>query len=378
MSDPPAPADATDRRLMGLALALGRRNLGRTWPNPSVGAVVVDPAGGRSRIVAQAVTAPGGRPHAEPFALAAAGDAARGATLYVSLEPCSHHGRTPPCADAILAAGIARVVSALEDPNALVAGRGHARLREGGVSVVTGIGAHEAARDHRGHVTRVREGRPALTLKLARTADGFAAAADGSRLMISGEAAGARVHMLRARADAIVVGVATLAADDPGLDVRLPGLAERSPGRVVIDSRLRTPLTSRLVATARSRATWIVCTHAASAEPESRLAATGCEILRAPADEAGRVDLRAALRALAARGLTRLFCEGGPTLADALAAADLVDELVLVTGRDALGRPGLPGLPAVGDRLAAGLAGRLRVAWEERAGPDAIAVYERV
>ncbi len=186
--------EAADRRYMRLALAIGRRHLGQAWPNPSVGAVLVGGPPGSERILAQGVTQPGGRPHAERVALAAAGEAARGATLYVTLEPCSHHGRTSPCADATIAAGIARVVSAMDDPDPRVAGRGHARLAEAGIAVSVGLMGAEAARDQRGHVSRIVKGRPALFLKLARTADGYAAGGEG-RLMISGPRANAEIHL---------------------------------------------------------------------------------------------------------------------------------------------------------------------------------------
>lgn len=368
-----APDAARDIRLMRLALALGRRNNGRTWPNPSVGAVLLDPRTGA--ILATGITSPGGRPHAEPLALAAAGDRARGATLFVSLEPCSHHGATPPCAEAIVAAGVARVVTALQDPDPRVAGRGHAILRAAGIVVETGRLAAEAERAHRGHLTRVRLGRPAVALKLARTADGYAAGAPGEgRLLISGGAAQARTHRLRAHADAIMVGVSTVAADDPGLDVRLPGLADRSPLPVILDSRLRLPPASRLARAARDRPTWLVATTDADQEAEERLVASGLVVLRVPAAADGRVSLPAALAALAGRGLTRILCEGGPTLADALAAEGLVDEVHLLTGRTRLGRPGLA---ALGPHLAAGLAAGFSLAASESAGEDVVDRYER-
>ncbi len=330
---------AADHRLMGLALALGRRGLGRTWPNPSVGAVVVAPDG---TILATAATAPGGRPHAEPVALAAAGAAARGSTLYVSLEPCSHHGRTPPCAEAIVAAGPARVVTALEDPDPRVAGRGHALLRAAGIAVTVGTRRDEAIHDHRGHLMRARAGRPWVTLKLARTPDGFAGER-GRRLLVTGEGANARTHLLRAQADALLVGIGTVAADDPRLDVRLPGLADRSPIRVVVDPSLRLGAATRLVASAGERALWLLCGLDADPERERRLVEAGAVVLRCPG-EGGLLDPAAALRALGAAGLTRVLCEGGPTLGEALAKARLVDDLVLMTGRTRLGRPGVPAL----------------------------------
>ncbi|WP_407522433.1 bifunctional diaminohydroxyphosphoribosylaminopyrimidine deaminase/5-amino-6-(5-phosphoribosylamino)uracil reductase RibD [Methylobacterium oryzisoli] len=356
---------------MRLALALGRRHLGRTWPNPSVGAVIVAGPPGAERIVAQGVTQPGGRPHAERIALAEAGPAARGATLYVTLEPCSHHGRTAPCADAVIAAGIARVVSAMDDPDPRVAGRGHARLRAAGIAVTVGVLGEEARRDHRGHVARVIENRPALQLKLARTSDGFAAGGP-DRLLITGPLANARVHLLRAHADAIMVGVGTLIADDPELTVRLPGLEGRSPLRVVLDSQLRTPPSARLLGDRRVP-TLILAAEDAPEAAERSLAAAGAEVRRLPG--AGRLALPAALAALARHGLTRIFCEGGPTLADALARDGLIDACLLITGARPLG---MPGLPAVGPHLAALLASNgLRPAGEERVGPDLFTAYER-
>lgn len=367
-------ATRTDERLMGLALAVGRRHLGLTWPNPSVGAVLVDPRDGTARILSQGATAPGGRPHAEPLAIAAAGPAARGATLYVTLEPCSHQGRTPPCVEAIVAAGIARVVTAIADANPLVAGRGHAALRAAGIEVASGVRAAEAGRDHRGHLVRVSEGRPAVTLKLARTADGFAAAREGPRLMITGEPANARTHMRRAQADAILVGQATIAADDPRLDVRLPGLEERRPVRVVIDPRITTPPTCTIVRTAAERPTWVIASEAAAPEAEKRLADLGVVVLRVPVAAGGRVDLAAALRLLGERGLTRVLCEGGPRLAEALSAADLVDEVVLMTSRHRLDRPGLP---ALGADLGRALARRYVQVEREQVGDDLVESYER-
>lgn len=369
MSDTGSAAD--DLRVMRLALALGQRNLGRTWPNPSVGAVVV--AGGR--ILGQGVTAPGGRPHAEPLALAMAGEAARGATLYVSLEPCSHHGRTPPCTDAIRAAGIVRVVTALEDPDPRVAGRGHGLLREAGIAVTTGLLAEEAARDHRGHVTRVTKGRPSLHLKLAQTRDGFAGA-PAERLRITGPIADGAVHLWRAHADAILVGIGTARADDPSLTVRLPGLSDRSPLRVVLDSSLRILPSTTLVRSAREVPTLVITTRRAPVHAKRMLTSFGVEVIAVESDRAGRIDLAAALQALAERGITRICCEGGPQLADALAEADLVDVFTRITGPNVLGGAG--GLPAIGPALAERLAsGHLRAIETRILGPDQAVTYER-
>jgi diaminohydroxyphosphoribosylaminopyrimidine deaminase/5-amino-6-(5-phosphoribosylamino)uracil reductase len=363
-----------DTHFMRLALALGRRGLGTTWPNPSVGAVVVEPRTGR--ILGTGATAPGGRPHGEPLALAAAGDAARGATLYVTLEPCSHYGRTPPCTDAILASGIARVVSAIEDPDPRVAGRGHALLRAGGVTVETGLLRDAAARDHVGHITRVTRGRPALHLKLARTRDGFCAAAGPERLRITGPVADGAVHLWRAHADAILIGIGTARADDPSLTVRLPGLAARSPLRIVLDTHLRLSPASVLARTARDTPTLVLTTRSAPAHAKRALEALGVEVAAVPADAAGGIDLPAALAHLGERGLTRLCSEGGPRLAEALARADLIDACTLVTGPVELGPAG--GLLALGPVLAEALAGdRFREAERLRLGPDAAVTYER-
>src|SRR4030081_3831253 len=238
---------AADQRFMQLALTLGRRGQGRPWPHPAVGAVVVRDG----VIIGRGWTQPGGRPHAEPEALKRAGEAARGATLYVTLEPCSHVGKSPPCTEAIIAAGIARVVSAIEDPNPQVAGQGHAKLRAAGISVDIGLGADEAARDHAGHFRRVRDKRPHVILKLAVSSDDKIGAAGRKPVAISGDAAKARGQLLRAQSEALPVGIGTVRADDPLLTCRLPGMEARSPVRVVLDRALRIPGTSRLVPSAR-------------------------------------------------------------------------------------------------------------------------------
>jgi len=373
--DPGTDAGARfDERFMRMALALGDRHLGMTWPNPSVGALVVAVREGEPRIVGQGVTGFGGRPHAERQALAAAGEAARGATLYVSLEPCAHHGKTPPCVAAIIPAGVARVVTALEDPDPRVSGRGHDRLRAAGVTVTVGVLADEARRSHRGHITRIGQGRPAMTLKLARTADGFASRIEGPRLMITGEAVNGRVHMMRAHADTILVGVGTVLADDPLLTVRLPGLEDCSPVRVVFDSRLRTPLTAQVVIGASQVPTWIVTTEHAPRAAEQILIDHGVEVLRVAADAAGQIDPREALSVLAARGITRVFTEGGPSLADCFARHDLLDEVIVSTNPNSLGEPGRA---AIGPDLREALDRRFRHVSSEMAGVDRMDGYER-
>src|SRR3954467_2433157 len=295
-------AKAADVRFMQLALSLGRRGLGRTWPNPAVGAVIVKDG----VIVGRGWTQPGGRPHAEVEALRQAGEAARGATLYATLEPCSHFGKSPPCADAVIAAGIARVVSAIEDPNPEIAGRGHARLRAAGIAVEVGLLAQEAARDHAGHFRRIRDGRPHVILKLAVSSDDRIAAAGYRPIAITGDAAKARMHLLRAQCDAILVGIGTVLSDDPLLTCRLPGMAAQSPVRVVLDRNLRISGSSRLVQTARETPLWIVTSSTAEAAAAMKLGAAGAQVIRVSiAHGLPGLDLNAVLRALAERGITR-------------------------------------------------------------------------
>ncbi len=344
----PVSAEAWDSRFMAAALAFGRRNIGQTWPNPAVGALVVSDAHANPFVVGRGATEIGGRPHAETQALDAAGDKAKGATMYVTLEPCAHHGSTAPCADAILQARIARVVVALEDPNPTVGGKGIAALRAGGVKVELGVGREAASFAHAGHLRRIREGRPQVILKLAVSADGKSALEGRRPIMISGNASLAEAHMLRARNDAVLVAIGTVLSDDPLLNCRLPGMDDRTPVRVVLDSSLRTPMTSRLVKTAQQYPLWMIARTNAPVEPELMLAAAGADVMRVDAGPDGRIDLRAALGLLAARGITRLLVEGGPILSAALIKADLVDEAVVVRSPKTLGGravPAIEGMP---------------------------------
>jgi diaminohydroxyphosphoribosylaminopyrimidine deaminase/5-amino-6-(5-phosphoribosylamino)uracil reductase len=359
-----------DVRFMTLALALGRRGLGRTWPNPSVGAVVVKDG----LIVGRGWTQPGGRPHAESVALARAGGAARAATLYVTLEPCCHHGRSPPCTDAVIGAGIARVVSALVDPNPAMAGAGHWRLAEAGVVVEVGTGAEEARRAHAGHIRRVSEGRPNVLLKLAVSADQKVGLAGRRPVRITGETATTRVHLMRARSDAVLAGIGTVLADDPLLTCRLPGV--HSPVRVVMDGSLRLPIESRLVLTAGTTPVWVVAGEGAAREREQALSARGVEVLRV-ARVGGALDLTAALKRLAERGITRIMVEAGPILATAFLRADLVDEAVLLRSPIEVGGDGidaLDGLPLA----ALTRSQRLKAAGSETIGADTLDRFERI
>jgi diaminohydroxyphosphoribosylaminopyrimidine deaminase/5-amino-6-(5-phosphoribosylamino)uracil reductase len=360
-----------DIRYMQLALSLGRRGLGRTWPNPAVGAVIVKDG----VIVGRGWTQPGGRPHAEAEALKRAGKAAQGATLYVTLEPCSHHGKTPPCVDAIIKAGIARVVSALEDVNPQVAGQGYARLRERGIVVETGLGADEAARDHAGHSRRMREARPQVLLKLAASSDGKAGLAGRKPVGITGEAARQRVHQMRAEADAILVGIGTVLSDDPHLTCRLPGMFARSPVRVILDARLRIPLSTAIVGTAREVPVWVFGGTGASPVAEDILKAKGVEVFRVEAKD-GRLDLPAVLKVLAERGVTRLMVEGGPTVAAALIAAGLVDQAALFRSPNEIGHGGIGVLEGV-PLTALTKSPKLKQVATETVGVDTLEMFER-
>jgi diaminohydroxyphosphoribosylaminopyrimidine deaminase/5-amino-6-(5-phosphoribosylamino)uracil reductase len=361
---------STDQRWMAQAIALGRRGLGQTAPNPAVGAILVSPEG---HAVGRGWTDVGGRPHAEVHALARAGEAARGATFYVTLEPCSHYGRTPPCADAVIAAGVTRVVAAVGDPDPRVSGRGLAQLMEAGLAVTFGVGAEEARRLTIGHITRVTLGRPHVALKLALSADGKVGAAGRCPVAITGEETRARVHLMRAEADAIMVGVGTVLSDDPALTCRLPGMENRSPIRIVMDSTLRTPLESRLVRTADETPTWIIGGVDAPEDAEKALRAAGVEVMRVPlADRSA--SLSQALHLLGERGITRLMVEGGPTLAGALLSADLLDAATIVTAPAALGPDAVSALDGIG--LDEALS-RFALVSRTRLGADDWAEYER-
>lgn len=349
-----APARSADRRsgdlaAMRAALAIARRGLGTVWPNPAVGCVIVQ--GGR--IVGRGWTQPGGRPHGETEALRRAGEAARGATAYVSLEPCCHWGRTPPCVDALIAASVRRVVVALEDPDPRVAGEGIRRLRAAGLDVEAGLCGEEAAEVNAGFLNRLRHGRPIVTVKLATSLDGRIATASGESQWITGPPARERAHALRASHDAIMVGTGTVLADDPQLTCRLPGGSHRSPVRVVIDRHLRVPPTARLIAEARRVPTWILTLRDADPARRARFVASGATVIDVDPDGEGRADLAAALATLAERGVTRLLVEGGARLAAAFFRARLVDRLVWVHAPLLIGGDGIP---AVADLNLAALA----------------------
>jgi diaminohydroxyphosphoribosylaminopyrimidine deaminase/5-amino-6-(5-phosphoribosylamino)uracil reductase len=365
---------AADVRFMQLALTLGRRGQGRTWPNPAVGAIIVKDG----VIVGRGWTQPGGRPHAEVEALGRAGDAARGATLYATLEPCSHFGKSPPCADAIIAAGVSRVVSATADPNPEVAGQGHARLRAAGIAVDIGTGAAEAERDHAGHIRRITEGRPHVILKLAVSSDDKIGAAGGKPVAVTGEAARSRVHLLRAQCDAILVGIGTVLADDPLLTCRLPGMAKQSPVRVVLDRALRLPGTSALVHSARETPLWVMTSNLSEAPAAMKLGAAGAQVIRVATTTTPPpgLDLAAVLRALAGKGITRLLVEGGSRVASSFVAANLVDEVWLLRGPDPIGDDGIAALDAL-PLIAITGSPKFKTHASEMLQRDTLTIYER-
>jgi diaminohydroxyphosphoribosylaminopyrimidine deaminase / 5-amino-6-(5-phosphoribosylamino)uracil reductase len=334
---------AEDLAHMRSALALARRGLGNTWPNPSVGCVIAHDG----RVVGRAFTAPGGRPHAEPQALAMAGAAAHGATAYVTLEPCCHHGRTPPCTDALIAAGVARVVVAAHDPDPRVNGRGVATLSAAGITVEQGVLADAAGEILAGFRQRTTTGRPLVTLKLASTLDGRIATRHGESRWITGEAARRTAHAMRGRHDAVLVGVGTVLADDPDLTCRLPGFRPTPIVRVVADSHLRTPLTARLVASARDTPTWMLIRHGTDPARRHAFADLGIRLMEVPGAEAG-VDLQAGLEALGTAGITRLLVEGGAQVAAALLRSGLVDRIAWFHAPAVMGGDAWPAVQAFG------------------------------
>ena len=354
-----------DAVFMDHALGLAARGLGNVWPNPAVGCVLVKDG----RVVGRGWTQPGGRPHAETMALAQAGAASHGATAYVTLEPCAHHGRTPPCAEALVAAGVARVVTALTDPDPRVAGRGHAILRAAGIAVTEGVRSAEAAALNAVFLKRVTRGLPFVTVKLAATLDGRIATASGESRWITGPLARRSVHALRMRHDAVMVGSATALADDPDLTVRDMG-APRQPVRVVLDRLLRHTPASRLGRTAREVPVWMIHGPEAPSAARDAWAATAAALIEVDTAPAG-LNLTAALQALAARGLTRILSETGGTLAAALIRAGLADEMLLYQGALLIGAEGKPMLGPLGlSQLAH--APRPRLMSQDRLGPDTV------
>ncbi len=373
---PSGPASEIDVRNMDLALRLAWRGVGRTGANPSVGAVVVDPDSGE--IIARGVTAEGGRPHAETEALRRAGERARGATLYVTLEPCSHFGKTPPCADAVVEAGIARAVVGVEDPDLRVSGRGIKRMRDAGIEVVVGVLEAACRRVTLGHIRRVTLNRPFVLVKLAVGSDGLVPrGGHGRPVWVTGQEARAQAHLLRAEADAILVGVGTAVADDPELTCRLPGMAARSPMRIVLDSDFALPPDSRLLRTAAQVPVMVFTTPETAAANPGRAPGDPIEVVPVARAAAGPgLDLGQVLQVLAGRGITRLLVEGGPTVAGAFIEAGLADACIIMRAAQPVGADhGSMPFAADGlERLSPGAGWRLHASTP--AGADVIEYYE--
>ncbi len=356
---------------MDLALSLGRRNQGKTWPNPSVGCVIVQ----KVRVVGRGWTQAGGRPHAETMALQQAAGAAQGATAYVTLEPCAHVGKTPSCAQALITAGVARVVTSMTDPDTRTGGQGHAMLREAAIDVHENCRTDHAAGDHAGFILRLAKNRPFVTLKLATSFDGRIATASGESRWITGAGARAHVHAMRDRHDAVMIGVGTAVADDPMLDVRTMGLRQQ-PVRVVCDSGLRLPIAGRLAQSAGDQQLWLCHGVQASKAKREALKQRGVQLLECATNAGGRLDIVDVLRQLAQRGLNRVFCEGGGALAGSLLNANMVDQLLGYTAGLTLGSDGLPSIgPLDGADLSA--MPRFELAHNRRVGGDTLSVWRR-
>lgn len=360
------PVTDIDRNFMRQALGLAQRGLGQVWPNPAVGAVVIDVDG---RIVGRGWTQPGGRPHAETEALRRAGDRAMGGTLYVSLEPCNHHGKTPPCTEAIIKAGISRVVAGCTDPDERVSGSGFMRLRDAGLAVDTDCLREEAKKLNTGFFRRIAEERPFVTLKLATTLDGKIATSTGESQWITGDEARARAHMLRAENDAVLVGIGTVLADDPQLTCRLPGYSGRQPVRLVLDSNARMPVDAAMLDDAHD--VWLLTGQGADTSAlESRLD----KVIGCPTDRNGRVDIGSALTLLAEEGITRIMVEGGGSVAASLLAANLVDTIVWARAGGVIGADGIGAVAPVGLEHLSDMT-RYKLLSQERCGPDTLDVY---
>ncbi|GEO84610.1 MULTISPECIES: bifunctional diaminohydroxyphosphoribosylaminopyrimidine deaminase/5-amino-6-(5-phosphoribosylamino)uracil reductase RibD [Alphaproteobacteria] len=368
---------ADDARFMAAAIELSLKHLGQTSTNPSVGCLIVKDG----VVVGRGVTAKGGRPHAEALALNDAGEAARGATAYVTLEPCSHHGKTPPCANALVAAGIARVVVAVTDPDERVSGRGLKILRDAGIEVTSSVLEEEGRCALAGYLTRQTKGRPYVILKLAVSADGMIGRRGEGQVAITGPMARNQVQLLRSVTDAILVGVGTAMVDDPELTVRLEGLEDRSPIRIVLDRRLELPIGSKLARTAREVPVIVVCGALApvpedrvseAAGPDNRAArkaaleAMGVEVLEAP-------DLDCLLLGLASRGISSLLVEGGARVAADFLAADLVDEIDLYQGDVSVGPDGIAS-PVTRETIPQ----TFRPLRSQHLGSDRLDIFERV
>ena len=361
-----------DERFMRMAIGLARRGHGNVAPNPSVGCVIVKDG----RVAGRGWTQPGGRPHAETEALSQAGDSAAGADVYVTLEPCAHHGKTPPCAEALIAANVGRVVIGSRDPDPRVDGGGISMLRDAGIEVLEGVCEQETEEVAAGFLRTVIDGRPMVTVKAATTLDGRIATSTGDSQWITGDISRAIGHGMRARHDAIMVGGATAIADNPSLTCRLPGLNGTSPERVVVCGRDEIPLTHHLVATASETPTIFIVSEKNPPKSLESYSKAGISVVKIATDAGGAIDIGAALRVLGDRGITRLMVEGGGRLISALFKADLVDRLVWFRAPSIIGGDGIPAVSTMGVQELDGAANFVKVS-ARPAGDDLVETYVR-
>ena len=366
-----------DYAFLQASIRLGLSRIGMTSPNPSVGALIVqfDEAG--FVVVGRGVTADGGRPHGEVLALTEAGERARGATCYVSLEPCAHHGRTPPCVDALMRAGVARVVIAMDDPDPRVSGKGAASLRDAGIEVYENTATHQAKRANLGHVIRIEKARPAITLKLAVSADGMIGRKGEGMVAITGPIARRAVHAMRARADAVLVGIGTVLVDDPDLTCRLPGMSKMSAMRVILDSDARVPLSAKLFETIGNAPVMIFVGESADTKRQKALEDKGAQVVCVTRDDTGQLSLNAVMAHLAELGCTNVMVEGGAIVAQSLLAHDLVDRVALFKGADEIGSTGIPALSSGDDVEGTLRKNGLTIEESSSYGDDQLTIWER-
>ncbi len=364
----------SDERWMDNALTLAARGLGRVAPNPAVGCAIVRD----DRLVARGWTQPGGQPHAETEALARAGARARGADVFITLEPCAHEGKTPPCVEALVKAEVARVICALQDPDERVNGKGLEALRQAGIEVVGDVLADEAASLNAGYLLHRRLRRPLVTLKAGASLDGRIASSSQHSRWITSELARRHAHRLRASHDAVLVGSRTALADDPELTCRLPGMEERTPIRIVADSHLSINLTSKLVRMANEHELWILCREDADLDRREALTSSGVKLFNADIDKAsGLIDIQQALRMIADEGITRLLIEGGSRIAASFLRADCVDRIVWFTAPLLIGGDGVAAIAGMGfDRLDE--TPHFRPLLSQPVGRDMMMTFERV
>ena len=333
-----------DEKWMGLALRLARRGLGNVYPNPSVRCILVK----ENRVVGRGWTQKGGRPHAEVMALRQAGEASQGATAYCTLEPCAHFGKSAPCCDALINAGVSSVVVAMRDPDPRVDGRGLEKLKRSGIKVKEGICSEQALKIMEGFLSVVRTGSPVITLKIAMSIDSRISTKNGESKWITGEASRKYGHLLRANHDAILTGIGTIITDNPRLDCRLKGLEERSPVRVLLDTNLRVSMNSNFVGMARDKDTFLFTSVKTDEAKREKLVALGLKVVTLCVDEDGQLPVRKCLKVLAKNGITTILIEAGGQVASSLVRHDLVDKLIVYRAPIVIGGDGIAACHPIG------------------------------